>query len=381
MNRTKYIPILLALLLFLSQCSTPAGLRTATRSGMDSSPGRVSEAKSAGRSSGAPEYAEDGSADLLPSENPGSMATDTPPERSGPEEAVRTMHDALCNGDFDSFSTVVDMDRTFGEVAAAEIEDLDLSESERKRRIAQIVAHIKTELRSSLKNEDYSRNCHAEALLVRRDGNRARVISRLPEKGDRYIELEQDERGRWLVVHLDMSKENGSANSSAAQSAGAGSKDTKERTWGADPKTPLETARRLQDAACAGDADEFLRFMDHRAVVENSLKRMMERDGVKPGSPGYSYYERNREKMEKGLKQKLRQQIEMGKGGRDCRYAVRTIEEKERRAVVEVQLQGGRPSHLYMEKRSDGRWVIIQLLRPDAAEDEDVPSAGSGRYI
>ncbi|MCB1138122.1 MAG: hypothetical protein KDK23_05165, partial [Leptospiraceae bacterium] len=339
MNRSKPIPfIVMALLVFLGQCSTPEGMRTATRSGMDSEQRAMSQAKSAGRSSGSQSFSEDGSADLLPLESPGSSSKEALKGNGGPEEAVRTMHAALCKGDFETFSSVVDMDRTFGEVAAAEIEDLDLSESERKRRIAQIVSHIKTELKSSFKYEDYSRNCTAEALLVRKDGNRARVISRLPEKGDRYIDLERDHRGRWLVVHLDMSQES-SSNARAAKSAGAGGQDTRKKSWGTDPTTPLETARRIQDAACAGDADEFMRFLDHRAVVENSLKRMMEKDGLDPESPDYSYYEKNREKMESGLRQKLREQIEKGKGGRDCRYAVRSIEEKENRAVVEVQLQ------------------------------------------
>ena len=53
------------------------------------------------------------------------------------------------------------------------------------------------------------------------------------------------------------------------------------------------------------------------------------------------------------------------------------IESDGRNAVVEIQLDGGRPSHVFMERRKTGLWVIINLIRPD--QDEDVEN--SDHYV
>ena len=296
-----------------------------------------------------------------------------------PEEAVRAMHEALCAGDFQAFDNVVDLDRAFQEIAAAEVADKNhLSTREKERRIRFFISQIKRELRNSIATEDYSVNCKAQAVLESQDGNRARVISRLPTREDRFVLLEKSD-GRWTVVSLETGR-SAKKNTPRTASAGKGSDSNPSRTslgedvagptWGADPESPLETARRIQEAACAGDDDEFMRFMDTQAVIDNSMERIMERKGVARDSRAHRMLLDRRVELARGLEKKIRSQIREGRGGRDCHYNVRVLEKQGDRAVVEIQLDGGRPSHIYLEKKNSGLWVIINLLRPDGESDD-----------
>ena len=304
---------------------------------------------------------------------------------SDPTETVQAMHNALCRGDFEAFDDVVDMDRAFGEIAAAEIADqTHLSTRERQRRVRFIVNQIKKEIRSSLQTEDYSVNCDAKAFLDSRDGDKARVVSRLPTREDRVVLLERS-NGRWAVVSLQLSsgddgnpsahRPSGDSTRSSLAARGAATKsshlpEARRSTWEGDPTGPLETARRIQEAACAGDDDEFMRFMDTRAVIRNSMSRILEQKGISPDSGAQQMLEEKEAELAAGLERKIRAQIISGKGGRDCRYRVRMIEQKSRDAVVEIQLQGGDPSHIFLEKRKSGLWIIINIVRPGDESDD-----------
>ena len=128
----------------------------------------------------------------------GSASSETRAEQtgaSGPEEAVQAMHQALCAGDFQAFDNVVDLDRAFIDIASAEVADqTHLSTQEKERRIRFLISQIKSELKNSMSTEDYSINCKAEAVLQSQEGDRARVISRLPTRKDRYVVVEKKQR-------------------------------------------------------------------------------------------------------------------------------------------------------------------------------------------
>ena len=316
----------------------------------------------------------------------GSASSETQTGASGPEEAVQAMHEALCAGDFQAFDNVVDLDRAFVDIASAEVADQNhLSTQEKERRIRFLISQIKRELKNSLATEDYSINCKAQAVLQSQDGDKARVISRLPTRKDRFVLVEKH-NGRWTIVSLETKR---SVND-GVQAASSGGTDTTSNhpktslgndvagpTWGADPDGPLETARRIQEAACAGDDNEFMRFMDTNAVIDNSMERIMQKKGIGENSDAHRMLQSRKGEMARALERKIRSQIREGRGGGDCHYNLRMIESDGRNAVVEIQLDGGRPSHVFMERRKTGLWVIINLIRPD--QDEDVEN--SDHYV
>ncbi|MCB1166045.1 MAG: hypothetical protein KDK37_07725 [Leptospiraceae bacterium] len=122
---------------------------------------------------------------------------------------------------------------------------------------------------------------------------------------------------------------------------------------------PVSTAEALQDAACKGNHEEFMKYFDLDEFMNRTMDAALEARGLADNQAAKAQFEAMKPQILAQMEQKMQQEIANNKGGKDCDADIELVSEEGDTAKVRISLKDEEPRVVEMEKGEDGQWRVV----------------------
>lgn len=123
---------------------------------------------------------------------------------------------------------------------------------------------------------------------------------------------------------------------------------------------PVAAVESLQEAACSGNAEEGMKYIDTGKFIDRMFELMMENPAFANNPAAKQMLEQRKPQMKEQFEAEMRTTFTNSKDGPDCDSAVELVSEEGDVAKVSIKTAGdGKTQTVELNKGEDGQWRVV----------------------
>ncbi|MBU42160.1 MAG: hypothetical protein CMN76_02990 [Spirochaetaceae bacterium] len=123
---------------------------------------------------------------------------------------------------------------------------------------------------------------------------------------------------------------------------------------------PVAAVEALQEAACSGNAEEGMKYIDTDKFIDRMFDLMMENPSLANNPAAREMLEARKPQMKQQFEQQMKTTFSNSKDGPDCNSSVELVSEDGDVAKVSIETKdNGKKQTVELNKDEEGQWKVV----------------------